>query len=108
MPGFLAMTRRGFHVLAAVILLVCVVCPYVEAALDWNESIFTTGYDTESIVAVIALLLILSLTLAKLMAVFLPARLRNERIATSQPPRKREHGFIFGIPEVSPPLPLRI
>jgi hypothetical protein len=83
-------------------------CPYIEAALDWNESIFTTGYDTESIVAIIALLVILSLTLAKLMAVFLPARITNEAIVASQSPRKREHSFVFGIPEISPPLPLRI
>lgn len=102
------MTRRRFHVLVALILLVCVICPYVETALDWNEGLFTTGYDTESIVAVIALLLILSLTLAKLLVLFLPAR-SNEFIVASQPPRKREDGFVFGIPEVSPPtLPLRI
>lgn len=103
------MTRRQFHVLVALILLVCVVCPHVETALDWNESIFTTGYDTESIVAIIALLLILSLTLAKLLVVFLPARISNEFIVAFQQPRKREDGFVLGISEVSPPtLPLRI
>ena len=103
------MTRRRFHVLVALILLVCVICPYVETALDWNEGLFTTGYDTESIVAIIALLLILSLTLAKLLVVFLPARISNEFIVAFRPPRKRKNGFVFGIPEVSPPtLPLRI
>jgi hypothetical protein len=103
-----AMRSRRFHVLVALILLVCLVSPYVEADLDWNESIFTTGFDTESIVAVIALLLILSLTLANLMAVFLPAGTGNEQIVTAQPRRKREYGFVLGILEVSPPLPLRI
>jgi hypothetical protein len=102
------MTRKRFHILVALILVICVVCPYVEAALDWNESIFTTGYDTESIVAIIALLLILSLTLAKLMAVFLPSIIINEPIVAARSLRKREHSFVFGIPEVSPPLPLRI
>jgi hypothetical protein len=102
------MTRRRFHVLVALVLLVCVICPYVEAALDWNESIFTTGYDTESTVALIALLLILSLALAKLMAVFLPSRITNEAIVTARSPWKSAHSFVFGIPEVSPPLPLRI
>jgi hypothetical protein len=102
------MTRRRFHALVALILLACVICPYVETALGWNESIFTTGYDTESIVAVISLLLILLLTLAKLLAAFRPATIRNERIVASQPPAKYESGFFFGIPEVSPPLPLRI
>lgn len=102
------MTRRQFHILVAVVLLVCVVCPYVETAFDCDENIFTTGYDTESIVAVIALLLILSLTLAKLMAVFLPSRITNEPVVISQPLRKRDHSFVFDIPEVSSPLPLRI
>lgn len=102
------MTQRRVHVLIALILLVCVFCPYVEAAFDWNESIFTTGYDTESIVAVTALLLILSLTLGKLLAVFRPTSATNEPIVASQAPAKREHGFVFGIPQVSGPLPLRI
>ena len=102
------MTRRRFHIFVALILLVCVICPYVETALDWNEGLFTTGYDTESIVAVIALLLTLSLMLAKLMAVFLPARITNEPIVASRSSEKREHSFVFAIPEVSPPLPLRI
>jgi hypothetical protein len=101
-------TSRTFHVLVALALLVCVICPYVEADLDWNESIFTTGYDTESIVAVIALLLTLSLMLAKLMTVFLPARITKEPVVASRSSQKREHSFVFGIPEISPPLPLRI
>ena len=103
------MTRKRFHILVALVLLVCVICPYVETALDWNEGLFTTGYDTESTVAIIALLLILSLTLAKLLVVFLPTRISDEFIVAFQPPRKREDGFVFCIPEVSPPtLPLRI
>jgi hypothetical protein len=101
-------TSRSVHVLVALILLVCVICPYVEVALDWNEDIFTTGYDTESIVAVLALLLTLSLMLAKLMAVFLPAQITNEPVVASRSSQKRQHSFVFGIPEVSPPLPLRI
>ena len=101
-------TSRTLHVFVALALLVCVICPYVESALDWNDGILTTGYDTESIVAVIALLLTLSLMLAKLMAVFLPARMANEPVVASRSSQKREHSFVFGIPEISPPLPLRI
>ena len=102
------MTRKRFHILLALILLICAICPFVEIALDWDESVLTTGYDTESIVAVIGLLLILSLSLAKLMAVFVPSRMTNEPVVISQPPRKRDHSFVFDIPEVSSPLPLRI
>ena len=102
------MTGKRFHVLVALILLVCAICPFVEMALDWDDSILTTGYDAESIVAVVALLLILSLSLAKLMAVFLPSGITNAPVVISQPPRKRDHSFVFDIPEVSSPLPLRI
>jgi hypothetical protein len=102
------MTRRRFHILVALVLLVCVVCPYVESALDWNEGILTTGYDTESVVAIIALLLVLSLTLAKLMAAVRPSGITNEPIIACPSPRQREHSFVIGIPEVSRPLPLRI
>ena len=105
---FRAMTGKRFHVLVALILLVCAICPFVEMALDWDDSILTTGYDAESIVAVVALLLILSLSLAKLMAVFLPSKMTNEPVVISQPPRKPDHSFVFDIPEVSSPLPLRI
>jgi hypothetical protein len=102
------MTRRQFHILVALILLVCVVCPYVEAGLDWNEGVITTGYDTESIVAILALLLTLSLMLAKLMAVFLPAQITDEPVVASRSSQSRHHSFVFGVLEVFPPLPLRI
>ena len=60
------MTPKRFHIVLAAVLVVCIICPYVETALDWNQSIFDTGYDTESTVAVIALLLVLAFALAKL------------------------------------------
>jgi hypothetical protein len=101
-------TRRGFHDSIALILLVCVICPYVEIALHWHESIFTTGYDTESIVAVIALLVILSLALTKLLAAFLPTEISDELIVASYPIRKPQRAFASATSEVSLPVPLRI
>ena len=59
------MTRRGFHILLALILVGCVLSPYVELATGWGQSICDTGYDTESTVAIIALLLIAKATLLR-------------------------------------------
>jgi hypothetical protein len=104
----LPVTRRGFHALIGLILLVCVICPYVETALDWNESIFTTGYDTESTVGIIALLVILSLAFAKLLAAFLPKQISDELIVASHPIRKPEHVLASATSDFSLPVPLRI
>jgi len=49
------MTRRTFHIVLALPLLACVLCPYVETVIHWNQTVFDTGYDGESTVAVIAL-----------------------------------------------------
>jgi hypothetical protein len=77
-------------------------------AIDWNESILTTGYDTESTVAVIALLLVLALALARLLAVFLPAIISTDHLGASPSPLKSLSSLFFAVPEASPPLPLRI
>lgn len=102
------MTRRGLHASLALILLVCVICPYVEMALDWNASIFTTGYDTESTVGIIALLVILSLALARLLAAFLPKQISGEIIVASNPIRKPQYALAPAASEFSLPVPLRI
>lgn len=104
------MTRRGFHILSALILVICVLCPYVECALHWNQSIFDTGYDGESTVAVIALLLILAFLIASLLAHFIPDSAAAESLVRSPVTLRRAPlDFIFA-PDVSPPplLPLRI
>jgi hypothetical protein len=108
---FRAMTLRGFHIVLALILVGCVLCPYVEFALDFNQSIFETGHDTESTIAIIALLLILAFLIASLIAHFIPASTAVESLVHS---RLTLIGsaldFTSAAPEVSPPplLPLRI
>lgn len=102
------MKRRVFHVVLGLILLACLVCPFVEMAIDWNESILTTGYDTESTVAVIALLLVLALALARLLAVFLPAILSEQPLVASPSPLQYARTFVLTVPDLSPPLPPRI
>jgi len=107
--GFHAMTRRGFHVLLALVLVVCVLCPYAEFALDWNQSIFDTGYDGESTVAAIALLLILAFIIANLLAHLSPNEAAAESRVDSHITLRTALEFISTVCDVSPPpLSLRI
>jgi hypothetical protein len=103
------MTRRGFHILLALILVACVLFPYVELALNWGQSLFDTGYDTETTVAVIALILILAFALAALLAHFVAGTTTQERLVDSRLISRTAFDFISAAPEYSPPpLPLRI
>ena len=103
------MTRRGFHILLALILVVCVLCPYIEFAVEWNESIFDTGYDTESAVAVIALVVALAFVLAGLRIHFPEKTAGKERLAVPITTLRPALDFISTVPETSPPpLALRI
>ena len=93
----------------ALALVICVLCPYVELALNWGQSLLDTGYDTETTVAVIALLLILAFALAKLLVSVVVD-------SNGEGPLDESHGtlrpildFISTVPDASPPpLPLRI
>jgi small-conductance mechanosensitive channel len=99
------MTRRGFHILLALVLVVCVLSPYVEFALHWDQTIFDTGYDGESTVAVIALLLVLAFLIASLLAHFISDTAAAESLVGSRVIlRRAARHFIFAVPEVSPPL----
>ena len=103
------MTRKGFHILLALTLVVCVLCPYVEIALSWGQSLLDTGYDTETTVAVIALLLILAFALAKFLVSVLVASTGEGPFDESHKTLRPILDFIYSLPDVSPPpLPLRI
>jgi len=105
------MTRRGFHILLALILVICVLSPYVEFALDWNQSIFDTGYDGESTVAVIVLFLVLAFLIASLLAHFIPDSAGAESLVGSRVTLRRAAlDLLFAAAEVFPPplVPLRI
>ncbi len=94
----------------ALTLVVCVLCPFLELALNCGQSLFDTGYDTETTVAVIALLLILAFALAKFLVYFLGITTGQERLIHSQSPSKPTLNFIFAVsaPDTSPPSALRI
>lgn len=100
--------RRAFHVAIALVLVICALSPFLETAVNWNDTVFTTGYDGESTVAVLVLLLELVISLAGLLVCLCRIRQLGERIVIRHFSLIRELEFSFRIPELSPPLPLRI
>ena len=102
--------RRAFHILVALALIGCAICPLVETAIHWNGSIFQSGFDTESTVAVLLLLLELSFALGRLLVVLLPRVLKNLGLVCFNSDRIALPALNIAIvlPEISPPLSLRI
>ncbi len=100
--------RRAFHVAIALILVLCALSPFLESAVNWNDSVFATGYDGESTLAVLVLLLELVISLAGVL-VYLCRNLRcNGRLVIESSLVLRLSGFRIPFPEPSSPPPLRI
>ena len=99
---------RAFHVAIALILVVCALSPFLETAVNWNDSVFATGYDGESTMAVLVLLLELVISLAGLLVCFCRNTQWIERIVITQSPFASKSDFSITIAELSPPPPLRI
>jgi hypothetical protein len=101
-------SRKIFHVLLGLILVGCLLCPFVELANGWNDSLFSNGYDTESAVAIVMLLVALVVALGSAVAFVLS----DVRVAG---PSVTEHRLLvleFGVGNLVPsfalPIPLRI
>lgn len=92
----------------ALVLVVCALSPFLETAVNWNDTVFATGYDGESSVAVLMLLLELVISIAGLLVCLCRTLQLGERIVIRQFSLIRELEFSFKIPELSPPPPLRI
>lgn len=92
----------------ALILIICAMSPFVETAVNWNDTVFATGYDGESTMAVLALLLELVISLAGLLVCFCRNTQWIERLITKPSPLARELDFSLIVSELSPPPPLRI
>ena len=105
---FSAMSRRIFHIVIALVLIASAVSPFVESALNSHDNVFSTGYDGESTLAIIVLLLELVLSLASLLVFFLPNVQLKERVDTEHPCLTSASGFRVSIPDFSPSVPLRI
>lgn len=88
----------------------CALCPFVETALHFNGSIFQHGYDTESSVALLLLLLELSFALGRLLVAVLSRVFEKLGFVYFNCDRFILPGLNFETlaPEVPPPLSLRI
>ena len=102
------MNRKVFHVVLGLILVACFVCPFVELAIGWNDTIFSTGYDTESTLAVVMLLVELVLALGTAVAFVLSDVHLTEPLVTKHRLLVFEVDFGNLLPYLSPPVPLRI
>jgi hypothetical protein len=100
--------RRAFHVAIALILVMCAISPFAESAVNWNDTVFATGYDTESTLAVLVLLLELVIWLAGLLVCLCRNLQLGERVVIKYSCLTSEPDFGTEIPELSPPLLLRI
>ena len=92
----------------ALILVICALSPFLESAANWNDSVFATGYDGESTMAVLVLLLELVISLAGVLVCFSAKTESGERITVEYSSAAWESGFRISIPELTPPPPLRI
>ena len=102
------MRRRAFHLAIAVVLVICALSPFLESAANWNDSVFATGYDGESTMAVLVLLLELVISLGGLLVGLCQNLRLGERVALSFSELTSELSLSVTIPELSSPPPLRI
>src|SRR5579862_2153746 len=70
--GMIAVTTKRFHILIALVLLVCMVCPFAEMVFHSDNCIFVSGNDNESTLALVLLIVELAFALGKLLVVLLP------------------------------------
>jgi hypothetical protein len=101
--------RRAFHIAIALILVICALSPFLESAVNWNDSVFATGYDGESTLAVLVLLLELVISFSGVLVYLSATAESGERIAARRwLVRPAYAAFRISLPELSPPPPLRI
>lgn len=101
--------RRAFHVAIALILIFCALSPFLESAVNLNDSVFATGYDNETTIAILVLLLELVISFAGLLAVYFYREVTSdEQLVVKRSRVVSEAIFGIKIPYLSPPPPLRI
>jgi hypothetical protein len=104
----IAITPKRFHTLIAVVLLICMICPFVEMALHSDSCIFVSGHDSESTLALLLVVVELAFALGKLLIVLFPRILTKLGFVFSGRITLPALTFAVVLPEISPPLPLRV
>ena len=104
----IGITIRRLHILIALALLICMICPFAEMALHSDNCIFASGQDNESTLALLLLVVELCFALGKLVVVLLPRFLTKLMLVDSELLALLKPNFAVVLPDISPPLPLRI
>jgi hypothetical protein len=104
----LAMTPKRFHTFIALILLVCLICPFAEMIVHSDGCIFVSGHDTESTLALLVLIVELAFALGKLLFILLPGVLKKLSLVSVTRLALPILTFALILPDASPPLRLRI
>lgn len=102
------MSHKAFPIVIALVLLFCVVCPVVELAVGWNDTLFVTGYDGESTLSLLVLLLELVLALVAALTFYLLADRILQRLKAAHRVEGTDADCEHFYAVLSPPLPLRI
>lgn len=108
MQASLTVNRRILHIALGLILIACLVCPFVEVAIGWDDTIFSTGYDSEALVAVVTLLTELVFAIASAVIILFVVLDKTERPVLRNLVLELTSGFDILAPNDSPPLALRI
>lgn len=89
-------------------LFACTMSPFVEMLFRSDNSIFASGRDTESTLALVLLLIELSFAIARLLVSVAPVILQRVEIVRSRHVALRSSIVASVAPTISPPVPLRI
>jgi hypothetical protein len=89
-------------------MLVCAACPLIEIVCRSSDSIFATGSDMETTLALLFILVELSLLSLRLAARFLPALMSRMVDCGSGIAAMASFQFSVVAPTTSPPMALRI
>jgi hypothetical protein len=105
---FVAMIRRLFHASVVLFLLPCLASPFVEVSLHMTGTVFGTGKDTETSLALLIVVLGLVLALTSLLVAVQPGVRMTELLQPAARVVLLRAGWVLPILNPSPPPPLRI
>jgi hypothetical protein len=104
----LAQRIKLVHSGAGVALFVCLCCPLLEILLHSDGSIFVSGHDMESTLALVLVVIELSFAVARLLALVLPTIFLRLGIVVTGRVVPADSRFSDPLPAISPPTLLRI
>lgn len=105
--GCLAIKRQTISLLLVVILLICLLWPFVELATDSNQGIFQTGEDAVASLAFLVISLASAVVITYLIFTLIPIRERS-KLTSSPQASSFDVNVLLLFVAISPPANLRI